>query len=132
MSADSEIIEDLGRLRVDFEHVEKLLTVAASLHRKLLRASRLSTDIFNTTFTFQEWASLFSHTALLPLHLFLSGNLKRTHACMQCFEETVASCGIVAAVVEGGKLAFSPSMAVTLGLLSIMRIVMAKDTLNLE
>ena len=52
MSADSEIIEDLGRLCVAFEHVEKLLTVAASLHRKFLQASRLSTDIFNDFYNF--------------------------------------------------------------------------------
>ncbi|KAE9615133.1 hypothetical protein Lal_00048129 [Lupinus albus] len=44
---DSETIEDLRRLCVVFEHIEKLLTLAASLHRKLLRAPRLSREIFS-------------------------------------------------------------------------------------
>ncbi|KAL3518025.1 hypothetical protein ACH5RR_020614 [Cinchona calisaya] len=42
-----EIIEDLTRLCVIFEHVEKILTVAASLHRKFLQAPRLSEAIFS-------------------------------------------------------------------------------------
>ncbi|KAI5408541.1 uncharacterized protein LOC127084496 isoform X1 [Lathyrus oleraceus] len=52
LSADSETIEDLKRLCVVFEHVEKLLTVAASLHRKLIRAPRLSREIFNDYYNF--------------------------------------------------------------------------------
>lgn len=52
LSADSETIEDLRRLCVVFEHVEKLLTVAASLHRKLIRAPRLSREIFNDYYNF--------------------------------------------------------------------------------
>lgn len=52
LSADSETIEDLRRLCVVFEHVEKLLTLAASLHRKLIRAPRLSREIFNDYYNF--------------------------------------------------------------------------------
>jgi Rab3 GTPase-activating protein catalytic subunit len=52
LSADSETIEDFRRLCVVFEHVEKLLTVAASLHRKLIRAPRLSREIFNDYYNF--------------------------------------------------------------------------------
>lgn len=47
LSGDSETIEDLRRLTVAFEQVEKLLTLAASLHRKLIQAPRLSREIFN-------------------------------------------------------------------------------------
>ncbi|KAK7385566.1 hypothetical protein VNO78_31290 [Psophocarpus tetragonolobus] len=46
LSADSETIEDLRRLCVVFQHVEKLLILAASLHRKFLQAPRLATEIF--------------------------------------------------------------------------------------
>ncbi|KAF7824754.1 rab3 GTPase-activating protein catalytic subunit isoform X1 [Senna tora] len=49
---DSETIADLRRLSVVFEHVEKLLTLAASLHRKLLRAPRLSKEIFSDFYSF--------------------------------------------------------------------------------
>ncbi|XP_027176004.1 rab3 GTPase-activating protein catalytic subunit isoform X1 [Coffea eugenioides] len=52
LSVDSEIIEDLTRLCVIFEHVEKLLTVAASLHRKFLQAPRLSEAIFSDFYNF--------------------------------------------------------------------------------
>jgi len=52
LSADSETIEDFRRLCVVFECVEKLLTVAASLHRKLIRAPRLSREIFNDYYNF--------------------------------------------------------------------------------
>ncbi|XP_076904024.1 uncharacterized protein LOC143559280 [Bidens hawaiensis] len=49
---DIEIIEDLKRLRIVFEHVEKLITLAASLHRKFLHAPRLSQTIFNNFYNF--------------------------------------------------------------------------------
>ncbi|XP_060667833.1 uncharacterized protein LOC107411504 isoform X2 [Ziziphus jujuba] len=52
LSAGSESIEDLRRLCGVFEHVEKLLTVAASLHRKFLQAPRLSEAIFSDYFSF--------------------------------------------------------------------------------
>jgi Rab3 GTPase-activating protein catalytic subunit len=52
LSADSETIEDLIRLGVVFERVEKLLTIAASLHRKLVRAPRLSREIFSDYYSF--------------------------------------------------------------------------------
>ncbi|KAL7582915.1 hypothetical protein Lser_V15G42165 [Lactuca serriola] len=47
LPGDMEIIQDVKRLCVVFEHVEKLLTLAASLHRKFLNAPRLSQTIFN-------------------------------------------------------------------------------------
>lgn len=46
-SLDSDTIGDLRQLCVIFEHVEKLITVAASLHRKFLKAPRLSESIFS-------------------------------------------------------------------------------------
>ncbi|XP_054818850.1 uncharacterized protein LOC129318225 isoform X2 [Prosopis cineraria] len=52
LSADSETINDLRRLCIVFEHVEKLLAVAASLHRKLLRTPRLSREIFGDFYNF--------------------------------------------------------------------------------
>ncbi|KAI3806281.1 hypothetical protein L1987_22180 [Smallanthus sonchifolius] len=52
LPGDTEIIEDLKRLRVVFEHVEKLITLAASLHRKFLHAPRLSQTIFNNFYNF--------------------------------------------------------------------------------
>ncbi|XP_058787815.1 uncharacterized protein LOC131662133 isoform X4 [Vicia villosa] len=52
LSADSETIEDIRQLCVVFESIEKLLTVAASLHRKLIRAPRLSREIFNDYYNF--------------------------------------------------------------------------------
>lgn len=52
LSGDSETIEDLRRLCVVFEHVEKLLTVAASLHRKFLQAPRVSEAIFSDFYDF--------------------------------------------------------------------------------
>ncbi|KAG5376267.1 hypothetical protein IGI04_040863 [Brassica rapa subsp. trilocularis] len=42
-----QTVKDLRRLCVAFEHVEKLVTVAASLHRKFLDASRLAQVIFS-------------------------------------------------------------------------------------
>ncbi|KAI3993514.1 hypothetical protein MKX01_002527 [Papaver californicum] len=47
-----ETISDLRRLCVVFENVEKLLLLAASLHRKLSLASRLSKAIFTDYFNF--------------------------------------------------------------------------------
>nr|KYP36355.1 Rab3 GTPase-activating protein catalytic subunit [Cajanus cajan] len=52
LSADSETIEDLRRLCVVFQHVEKLLTLAASLHRKFLQAPRLAREIFSDFYNF--------------------------------------------------------------------------------
>lgn len=52
LSGDSETVEDLRRLCVVFEHVEKLLTVAASLHRKFLQAPRISEAIFSDFYDF--------------------------------------------------------------------------------
>ncbi|KAM0044701.1 putative Rab3 GTPase-activating protein catalytic subunit [Helianthus debilis subsp. tardiflorus] len=52
LPGDPEIIEDLKRLCVVFEHVEKLITLAASLHRKFLHAPRLSQTIFNNFYNF--------------------------------------------------------------------------------
>ncbi|XP_021604307.1 rab3 GTPase-activating protein catalytic subunit isoform X2 [Manihot esculenta] len=52
ISGNSETIEDLRRLCVVFEHVEKLLTLAASLHRKFIQAPRLSADIFTDYYNF--------------------------------------------------------------------------------
>ncbi|TKY56514.1 Rab3 GTPase-activating protein catalytic subunit [Spatholobus suberectus] len=52
LSADSETIEDLRRLCVVFQHVEKLLILAASLHRKFLQAPRLAKEIFSDFYNF--------------------------------------------------------------------------------
>ncbi|KAJ7964238.1 Rab3 GTPase-activating protein catalytic subunit like [Quillaja saponaria] len=52
LSAGSKIMEDLRRLCGAFEHVEKFLTLAASLHRKFLRAPRLSDEIFSDYYKF--------------------------------------------------------------------------------
>nr|TKS07891.1 hypothetical protein D5086_0000109310 [Populus alba] len=46
ISGNSETTEDLRRLRVIFENVEKLLTLAVSLHRKFMQAPCLSEAIF--------------------------------------------------------------------------------------
>lgn len=54
LSANSEIIEDLRRLSVVFEHVEKLLAVAASLRRKFFQASRLSEKIFSDFYSYYQ------------------------------------------------------------------------------
>ncbi|KAJ0261459.1 Rab3 GTPase-activating protein catalytic subunit [Hirschfeldia incana] len=42
-----QTVQDLRRLCVVFEHVEKLVTVAASLHRKFLEAPRLAEVMFS-------------------------------------------------------------------------------------
>ncbi|KAL9238906.1 hypothetical protein vseg_013274 [Gypsophila vaccaria] len=47
LSQDSEILGDLRRLCVIFEHVERLTIMAASLHRKLIHAPRLCSAIFS-------------------------------------------------------------------------------------
>ncbi|ESW18813.1 hypothetical protein PHAVU_006G072400 [Phaseolus vulgaris] len=52
LSGDSETIEDLRRLTGTHERVEKLFTLAASLHRKLLKAPRLSREIFSDYYNF--------------------------------------------------------------------------------
>ncbi|KAI7979200.1 Rab3 GTPase-activating protein catalytic subunit [Camellia lanceoleosa] len=52
LSVDSEITEHVKRLCVVFEHVEKLLAVAASLHCKFLQAPRLSEVIFSDYYDF--------------------------------------------------------------------------------
>lgn len=54
LSANSENIGDLRRLSVVFEHVERLLTVAASLHRKFFQAPRLSEEIFNDYYNYYQ------------------------------------------------------------------------------
>ncbi|KAK9127354.1 hypothetical protein Syun_016151 [Stephania yunnanensis] len=48
----NEIIDDLRRLTVVFEHVEKLVILSASIHRKLLAAPRLSTAILGDYFKY--------------------------------------------------------------------------------
>lgn len=52
LDSNSEIFEDLRRLCVVFENVEKLSTLAASLHRKFLQAPRLSEAIFSDYYNF--------------------------------------------------------------------------------
>lgn len=52
LSAESEVFDDLRRLCVVFEHVEKLMALAASLHRKFSQAPRLSEVIFKDYFDF--------------------------------------------------------------------------------
>lgn len=47
VSAGSETIEDVRRLSTIFGHVEKLMIVAASLHRKFLHAPSIAEAIFN-------------------------------------------------------------------------------------
>ncbi|KAL0401695.1 UNVERIFIED_CONTAM: Rab3 GTPase-activating protein catalytic subunit [Sesamum latifolium] len=47
MTSDSEVIKDLSRLCVTFEQVEKLILLAASLHRKFLQSPHLVEAIFS-------------------------------------------------------------------------------------
>ncbi|XP_042487115.1 uncharacterized protein LOC122067353 isoform X2 [Macadamia integrifolia] len=47
-----EMIDDLRRLCVIFEHVEKLLILAASMHRKLSQAPRLSEASFSDCYSY--------------------------------------------------------------------------------
>ncbi|GAB2216187.1 hypothetical protein Droror1_Dr00023957 [Drosera rotundifolia] len=49
---DSEVIQDLQRLCLIFEHVEELVHIAASVHRKLLQGPRLSRAIFSDYYKF--------------------------------------------------------------------------------
>nr|XP_010921006.1 rab3 GTPase-activating protein catalytic subunit isoform X1 [Elaeis guineensis] len=48
----AELIGDLKQLCLVFEHIEKLVILAASIHRKLLKAPRLSEAIFSDYFNF--------------------------------------------------------------------------------
>ncbi|KAK9028970.1 hypothetical protein V6N11_026100 [Hibiscus sabdariffa] len=48
----SETIEDVRRLCVVFEHVEKLVTLAASLHRKFRQEPRIAEAIFSDFYNF--------------------------------------------------------------------------------
>ncbi|XP_077243416.1 rab3 GTPase-activating protein catalytic protein [Tasmannia lanceolata] len=52
LTEKGEFIDDLKRLCLVFEHIEKLLILAASIHRKLLHAPRLSKAIFGDYFDF--------------------------------------------------------------------------------
>ncbi|XP_038722871.1 rab3 GTPase-activating protein catalytic subunit isoform X2 [Tripterygium wilfordii] len=52
ISGDGETIEDLKRLCNVFEHVEKLLSLAASLHRKFLQVPRLCEAVFTDYYSF--------------------------------------------------------------------------------
>ncbi|KAG6472764.1 hypothetical protein ZIOFF_070242 [Zingiber officinale] len=49
-----ELIGNLRQLCLVFEHMEKLLILAASVHRKLLDAPRLSEAVFNDYFAFYQ------------------------------------------------------------------------------
>lgn len=52
LSIDTEDIQDLKRLCAIFEHVEKLITLAASLYPKFMNAPRLLESIFNDCYNF--------------------------------------------------------------------------------
>ncbi|XVF20360.1 hypothetical protein REPUB_Repub11eG0191400 [Reevesia pubescens] len=52
MASTLRPLPDLRRLCVVFEHVEKLLTFAASLHRKFIQAPRISEAIFSDYYNF--------------------------------------------------------------------------------
>ncbi|XP_019250379.1 PREDICTED: rab3 GTPase-activating protein catalytic subunit isoform X1 [Nicotiana attenuata] len=52
LSIDTEDIQDLKRLCEIFEHVEKLITLAASLYTKFMNAPRLLESIFNDCYNF--------------------------------------------------------------------------------
>ncbi|XP_015579317.1 rab3 GTPase-activating protein catalytic subunit isoform X2 [Ricinus communis] len=52
ISGNGETIEDLRQLCDIFEHVEKLLTLATSLHRKFMKAPRLSEEIFSDYYNY--------------------------------------------------------------------------------
>ncbi|KAG4206756.1 hypothetical protein ERO13_A03G026800v2 [Gossypium hirsutum] len=52
LSNTSDTIEDLQRLCVVFEHVEKLLILAASLHRRFRQVPRISEAIFSNYYNF--------------------------------------------------------------------------------
>ncbi|KAG8390532.1 hypothetical protein BUALT_Bualt01G0093300 [Buddleja alternifolia] len=52
MLSDSDVIEDLRRLCTTFEHIEKLILLAASLHRKFLQSPYLAEAIFNDCYNY--------------------------------------------------------------------------------
>ncbi|KAJ8769810.1 hypothetical protein K2173_007670 [Erythroxylum novogranatense] len=52
ISGGSETIDDLKRLCVTFKHVEDLVSLAASLHRKFTQAPRLSELLFTDCYNF--------------------------------------------------------------------------------
>ncbi|XP_075078987.1 uncharacterized protein LOC107824993 isoform X5 [Nicotiana tabacum] len=52
LSIDTEDIQDLKRLCAIFEHVEKLITLAASFYIKFMNAPRLLESIFNDCYNF--------------------------------------------------------------------------------
>ncbi|KAK4777658.1 hypothetical protein SAY87_017845 [Trapa incisa] len=54
VSGDSETIDDFRRLSTVFGHVEKLMTVAASLHRKFLQSPSIAEAIFSEYHTFHS------------------------------------------------------------------------------
>ncbi|KAG8380588.1 hypothetical protein BUALT_Bualt06G0031100 [Buddleja alternifolia] len=47
MTGDSDVIDDLRRLCVTFEDIEKLILLAASLHRKFLQSPHIAQAIFS-------------------------------------------------------------------------------------
>lgn len=51
-ASDSELLEDLRRLCTTFEHIEKLILLATSLHVKFLQSPYLSQAIFNDCYDF--------------------------------------------------------------------------------
>ncbi|KAL2540795.1 hypothetical protein Adt_01773 [Abeliophyllum distichum] len=53
-SGDGDIIKDVRRLCVIFGHVEKLLTLAASLHRNFLQAPSLAEAIFSDYYDYYQ------------------------------------------------------------------------------
>ncbi|EYU38058.1 hypothetical protein MIMGU_mgv1a0010622mg, partial [Erythranthe guttata] len=52
MTSDSDVIDDLRRLCTTFEHIEKLILLAASLHRKFLQSPHLGQAIFSDCYDY--------------------------------------------------------------------------------
>ncbi|KAI3470561.1 hypothetical protein Pfo_027224 [Paulownia fortunei] len=52
MASNSDDIEDLRRLCATFEHIEKLILLAASLHRKFLHSPHLAQAIFSDCYDY--------------------------------------------------------------------------------
>ncbi|KAL8051617.1 hypothetical protein ABFX02_06G160100 [Erythranthe guttata] len=52
MTSDSDVIDDLRRLCTTFEHIEKLILLAASLHRKFLQSPHLGEAIFSDCYDY--------------------------------------------------------------------------------
>ncbi|KAL0340637.1 UNVERIFIED_CONTAM: Rab3 GTPase-activating protein catalytic subunit [Sesamum radiatum] len=50
--SDSDVIEDLRRLCTTFGHIEKLILLAASLHRKFLQSPHLAEAIFSDCYDY--------------------------------------------------------------------------------